>query len=88
MFTKTQIALSTAIIVGTASVILANHAFAESTSNLEYGLWENEWVVQGDTWLHRDQLQNGTHESNTNGLVPKPSGQPSSIDPKLRDCAR
>jgi hypothetical protein len=58
VFTKMQIALSTAIILGTASVILASHAFAESTSSLEYGVWDDEWVVLGDTWIRRD----GTNE--------------------------
>jgi hypothetical protein len=58
MFTKMQIALSTAIILGTASAILASHAFAAGTSSFEYGVWDDEWVVLGDTWIRRD----GTNE--------------------------
>jgi hypothetical protein len=64
MFANTKIALSTAIILGTASVTLANYALARSTSNSKYGIWEDEWVVQGDTWLRRDDLTNSLFGNN------------------------
>jgi hypothetical protein len=76
MFTKTKIALSTAIILGTASVTLTNYAFAEGSSNSEYGVWDKEWVVQGDTWIRRDEL--------TTLISPAPS-EPRLTDPKVRD---
>jgi hypothetical protein len=84
MFTKTKIAVSTAIILGTASVTLANDAFAEGTANSEYGVWANEWVVQGDTWIRRDELTNGRNGNNA-FILPAPSEQPNFTDPKVRD---
>jgi hypothetical protein len=79
MFANTKIVLSTAIILGTASVTLANYALAESTSNSKYGVWEDEWVVQGDTWLRRDDLTNSRFENNAL-TVPAPTA-PSFTDP-------
>jgi hypothetical protein len=83
MFTKTKIALSTAIILGTASVTLANYAFAEGTSTPEHEVWDSEWVVQGDTWIRRDELTNSRYGNNAI-MPPAPSG-PSFTDPKVRD---
>jgi hypothetical protein len=83
MFTKTKIALSTAIILSTASVTPLNYAFAEGTSNSENGVWNKEWVVQGDTWIRRDELTNSRYGNNAL-ILPAPSG-PSFTDPKVPD---
>ena len=83
MFTNTKIALSTAIILGTASVTMANYALAEGTSNSKNGVWDNEWVVQGDTWIRRDELTNSRYGNNALTL-PAPTG-PSVTDPTVSD---
>ena len=83
MFTNTKIALSTAIILGTASVTMTNYVLAECTSNSKNGVWDNEWVVQGDTWIRRDELTNSRYGNNAL-ILPVPSG-PSFTDPKVRD---
>jgi hypothetical protein len=82
MFTKTKFARSAAIILGITCMTLASHAFAEDTSSSGYGVWDNEWLVQGDTWIRRDELTIGRYGNNAL-MLPAPS-EPRLAEPKVR----
>jgi hypothetical protein len=77
MCRNTKIALFAAMVFGATCIAPANRTLAEDSYNFEPGVANSEWIVQGDTWIRREELFGNTYPGKTNPLATVPSGQPS-----------
>jgi hypothetical protein len=87
MFRNTKIVLSAAMTFGATWFALANQTLAQGSYNFEPGVANSEWIVQGDTWIRREELIDNAYSGKTNRLATVPSGQPGPLDPQLADTS-
>ena len=88
MCRSTKIALSAAMVFGATCIAPANQTLAEDSYNFEPGGANSEWIVQGDTWIRREELFGNPYSGKTDRLATVPSGQQNPVDPQLAEsCA-
>jgi hypothetical protein len=76
------------MVFGATWIAPASQTLAEDSYNFEPGGADSEWIVQGDTWIRREELFGNTYPGKTNRLAAVSSGQPSPLDPQLaHSCA-
>ena len=87
MYSNMMIALSAAMMLGAICIARANQTLNDGRYNSELGVATGEWIVQGDTWLRREELTGGPSTGKTSELATAPGGQ-SNLDPQIADPSR
>jgi hypothetical protein len=70
MCRNTNVALSAAMVFGATCIAPANQTLAEDSYNFELGGANSEWIVQGDTWIRREELFGNTYPGKPRTAVP------------------
>jgi hypothetical protein len=70
MYSNMKSALSVAMILGATCIAPADKSFAQGSYNFEPGVASSEWIIQGDTWIRREELIGSAYPGKTKRLVP------------------
>jgi hypothetical protein len=85
MLSETKVTLCAAIIMGITCLFHPNCAGAQTASTSESDRSYQDWVVQGDTWLRRQEPPSRNPESAFRSFAPVINGEPNSTDKKPAD---